>query len=92
MSAVRSGQITVAAADTSVPGPAAPDGTVWALKAHPANTGVVWVGDDGTDAVRAATGLPLQPGEGIVLRLPRLAALRFAADVAGDRVCWLKLG
>ena len=92
MSAVVSGQIAVPTAGVHVAGPSNPAGQTFALKAHPDNAGTVWFGDEGAGSVSASTGFPLSPGEGIVVRVARLSALRFDAYASGDRICWLRLG
>lgn len=88
--AARSGQIVVANAGAAVPGPEVA-GTAWALKAHPTNTKPIWVGNDGADNVSPTTGFPLEPGEGLVVYGASLAQFRFAAEVNGEKCCWVRL-
>jgi len=88
----RSGQITVATAGTAVAGPSAPSGQLFAFKAHPDNTDTVWVGNDGANDLTSSNGFPLDPGEGIVVKMltvdSPLAELYFDADVSGEKICW----
>ena len=97
--ALRSGQITVATAGTAVAGPVLPKGNKFALKAHPSNTGVAWVGNDGADDVAAANGYPLAVGEQIIidtsiasLQRVNLTGIRFDVTTSGDIVCWFLVG
>lgn len=85
-----SGQITVPMAGTAVQGPDV-TGNYFALKAHPANVGTVWCGNDGNDTVDNASGFPLDPGEGIELFARSLSAYYFDADNSGDKVCWVRV-
>jgi hypothetical protein len=87
---VKSGQITVTTAGTAVVG-TTESGNLFAIKAHPDNTDVIWVGNDGADDVSSANGFPLEPGETIVLNVSNLNKLYFDADVSGEKVCWVKL-
>lgn len=60
-----------------------------ALKAHPDNSDVIWVGNDGNDTVSETTGFPLEPAETLVVRLDgNLEELYADADVADEKVCW----
>lgn len=59
-----------------------------AVKAHPDNADTVWVGNDGAGDVSASNGLPLDPGEGVVVP-GDLENYWFDADSNGDKVCWL---
>lgn len=85
-----SGQIVVTTAGTAVQGPDVA-GTYFALKAHPANIGTVWFGNDGTDDVDDSTGFPLDPGEGVEVFARTLAALYFDAANSGDTICWVRV-
>lgn len=96
-----SGQITVTTAGTAVQGPDIAADKV-ALAAHPGNTGIVYVGNDGAGDVAATTGFPLLSsatltGSFVVIELARygvknLNALWFDAAVNGNKVCWLIVG
>jgi hypothetical protein len=86
----RSGQVTVATAGTAVQGTSIP-GPEFALTAHPDNTGVVYVGNDGANDVTSANGYALGTAEGmVVVRAANLNELWFDAATNGDIVCWLK--
>lgn len=85
-----SGQIAVTVAGDAEQGPDVA-GTYFALKAHPANGGTVWIGNDGNDDVDGSTGFPLEPGEGIEVFARSLTELYFDADNSGDRVCWVRV-
>lgn len=86
-----SGQITVAVAGTPEQGPAQAAGSYFALKAHPANVGTVWCGNDGQGIVSGASGFPLDPGEMVELYARTLAILYVDADYSGDRLCWYRV-
>lgn len=94
--AVLSGQITVTTAGTAVVGPST-SGKAFAIKAHPSNTGVVYVGNDGADDVTSANGFALDPGEGVVVDMTllpgtNLSIFWFDAATNGDKVTWMRLG
>lgn len=91
MTLTRSGQITVTTGGTAVQGPATPQGSQFAIKAHPDNTDTVWVGNNGSNDVAAANGFPLDAGEGIVVDVSSLRSLYFDADVDGEKFCWFLL-
>jgi len=91
----RSGQITVTTAGTAVQGTSIP-GPEFVITAHPGNTGVVYVGNDGAGDVAATNGFPLgsvgaTPSEiAVYVRAANLNELWFDAASNGDKVCWLK--
>lgn len=85
-----SGQIIIATPGTAEQGPHV-EGHYFALKAHPANVGTVWLGNDGNDDVSSSSGFPLDPGEGVEVFARTLAALYFEADNSGDKVCWVRV-
>ncbi len=89
MAAKISGQITVTTAGTEVRGPNQP-GTEFLLTALPANTGVMYVGENGDGTVSATTGFPLKPGDQVRIRVRDLNMLWFDASVNGEKVAWLK--
>ncbi len=86
-----SGQVSVTTAGTAERGPVSPQGSLFAVKAHPDNTDTMWVGNDGNDDVASGTGFPLNAGEGIVLEVSSLRSLWFDADVDGETICWFRL-
>jgi hypothetical protein len=87
-----SGQTTVTAAGSAV---ALGDQQVNAalmVRALSANTGLVYIGNDGAGDVSSASGMQLEPGEGVVFDLvSSLANLRINAAVSGEGVAWLIL-
>jgi hypothetical protein len=83
-----SGQISVTTAGTAVQGPDVVSGE-FILKAHPSNTGAIWVGNVSGD-VTNANGLPLQPGESLPVKVSNLNALWFDADADGEKCCWFR--
>ena len=96
MPIIMSGQITVTTSGTAVQGPDVsgknylPDRLfTFLLKAHPDNTDVIWVGQDGAGDVSSTNGFPLKPGETAVIEDIDLNDLWFDADVSGEKVCWL---
>jgi hypothetical protein len=88
MATTLSGQITVTTAGTAVQGTSA-FGNVFALKAHPDNTDVIWVGNVSND-VASSNGFPLEPGETLMVQLGNLNELWVDADVNGEKLCWIK--
>ncbi len=89
MSRKRSGQIAVTTAGTAVVGTTV-QGTLFALQADPANTGEIWVGNDGANDISVSEGFPLNAaGPGIILAVNNLNELWFDASVSGEIVCWL---
>lgn len=89
--ATRSGQVTVVTAGMAVAGPATPEGNMWALRAHPSNTGATFVGDVDGD-VSSANGFALAVGDPpLVVQATSLSELWFDAAVSGEKVCWLRL-
>lgn len=81
-------------AGAAVRGPAVGPAQAIAIKAHPDNADTVWAGNDGTGDVSATTGVPLNPGEGVVIHgdIADLLLWWFDADSNGDIVCWAVLG
>ena len=89
MAKALSGQITIATAGTAVQGPSSPRGREFILKAHPDNTGVVYVGNDGSGDVTASNGFALDAGDHIRVTVRRsLAELWFDTDNNNDKVTW----
>jgi hypothetical protein len=83
----QSGQVTVATAGTAVQGPDVP-GPVFAIKAHPSNTGQLWVGNSGQD-VSSTTGYPLAPGEQVLVRGVNLKNVWFDVDTSTEKATWI---
>jgi hypothetical protein len=88
----KSGQIVVAVAGTAVAGPATPtaQNASFAIKAHPDNTGDVWVGNVAGD-ITSTNAFPLAVGEGIVISVSSLDKVFFDADTSADIICWFML-
>ncbi len=62
------------------------------IKAHPSNSDVIWIGNDGNDTVASGTGFPLSAGESavVILDVENLNTLYTVANSPGtDQVCWL---
>ena len=87
-----SGQVNVTTNGTAVQGPDI-KGKMFALQAHPSNSDVAWVGNDGANDVSSANGFPLNAvGPGIVLVVDSsLNELWFDAATNGDDICWIRL-
>lgn len=87
-----SGQKTVTTAGTAVPlGTTQIDGAMM-VKALDTNTGVVAIGNDGTDDVTVSNGLRLLAGEVHIFdHVDNLAAIILDSAVNGEGVSWLKL-
>lgn len=87
-----SGQKTVTAAGTAeaigtqiIQGPLM-------IKALESNTGLVYVGNDGSGDVSSSTGMPLAAGDAIVFDwVGSLGSLLVDAAVNGEGVAWLRL-
>lgn len=85
-----SGIITVTTAGTAVQGGDI-DGSSFLIKAHPSNTGLAYVGNDGAGDVSSTTGYPLSAGDQTVIDIQNLKHLWFDTAVNGEKVCWLRL-
>ena len=87
-----SGQTTVTAAGTEVVLAASRqvNGPLM-VKALPANTGVMYVGQD-SGAVSSSTGMPLSAGDAVIFEnVGNLAEIWVDATVNGEGVAWLLL-
>jgi hypothetical protein len=90
-----SGQKTIATAGTELA--LAAVGTyancAVAVKALPANTGVMYVGWTTPGVVSATTGFPLSAGQTIIFdHVSDLGFIMVDASVSGESVAWLILG
>lgn len=87
-----SGQVTVTAAGTAEPGPDI-KGKLFAIQAHPSNSDVAWVGNDGNGELQSTNGFPLNAaGPSVIVQVDdSLNELLFDAATNGDKVCWLRL-
>jgi len=87
-----SGQITVTTAGTEVQGPDLHVAGEVLFFAHPDNTDLVWIGNDGAGAVSSSTGFPLKAGANQAVRkVTNLKEMWFDADVSGEKICYLLL-
>jgi hypothetical protein len=88
-----SGQTTVTSAGTSVAlGDQRINGSL-AVKALPDNTGIIYLGNDGSGDVSASSGFPLSAGEAVFFdHIGSLGDIRLDSTVSGEGVAWLALG
>ena len=87
-----SGQTTVTTAGTEVQLHANQPCNSVIIKALTANTGIMYVGNDGANAVSSTTGYPLSSGESpIVLEVKNLSQIYIDASVNGEKVAWIIL-
>jgi hypothetical protein len=87
-----SGQTTVTAAGTAVPLGSQQIAAPLMVKALSANTGLVFLGNDGAGDVTSANGMQLAAGEMVIFNhVANLSALYLDAAVNGEGVCWLVL-
>lgn len=86
---VMSGVITVTTAGTAVQGTSVA-GEGFFIRALKANTGIIYVGNDGNGDVASTNGYELSAGDQIYVDAPNLALLWFDASVNGEKACWLK--
>jgi hypothetical protein len=87
-----SGQTTVTTAGTEVILNADQACNAVLIKAITANTGIMYVGNDGANAVSSTTGYPLSSGEApIVLEVKNLNQIYVDASVNGEKVAWIVL-
>lgn len=81
------GQITVTTAGTRVQGSNSLC-TSLILKAHPSNTGIVYVGNS---SVSSSTGFPLSAGDAVLVDAGNLNELYFDASANAQKICYLQL-
>lgn len=93
MEAGRSGQKAVTTAGTEVAlGSGAVNGPLM-IKALAANTGKMYVGNDGAGAVANSSGYELSAGDSVILNyVADLNTVMVDSSVNGEKVCWLALG
>lgn len=84
------GRITVTTAGTAVQGTSTTLTNGVFIKALAANTGKVYVGNDGNGDVTSTTGYEMSAGEWVVIQVANLNVLWFDANVNGEGFCWLK--
>lgn len=96
MSEILSGQKIVAAAGTELHLVAAAGvykNCCVAIKANAANTGIMFIGNDGSDVVSSTTGFQLSAKEqAIIVQVGDLYDIMVDASVSGEIVSWLILG
>lgn len=91
-----SGVITVTTAGTAVQGPdiapwrRAEDGGGFFVTAPNANTGLIYIGNDGAGDVASTNGLELKAGGQTFIICNNLNELWFDASVDGEKCTWLK--
>lgn len=56
------------------------------LKAHPDNTGVIYVGKSN---VTTGNGFPLSKSESVPLGISNLSSIYFVASAAGQKLAWI---
>ena len=89
-----SGQTTVTSAGTEVKLADNQPCKAVLIKAMPSNTsaGIMYVGNDGENAVASTTGYPLQVGDApVVMEVLNLNQVWVDASVSGEKVAWLLL-
>lgn len=64
---------------------------VYQIKALPANTGVVYLGNDGAGDVTSSNGMPLSAGDSAVLTVTDLNQLYIDATADAQGVGWLRV-
>jgi hypothetical protein len=84
------GQITVTTAGTAVQGPnvALTNGVF--INGHPANTGYIAVGNNGSNTVTTTSGFILGAGNADIWQVANLNELWFNSTVNGEKATWHK--
>lgn len=59
------------------------------VKAITANTGIMYVGDDGNSDVSSTTGYPLAAGDQVILDVRNLNQVWVDASQNGEKVAWI---
>jgi hypothetical protein len=91
-----SGVITVTTAGTAVQGPdiaawrPAEQGGGFLLSTPAANTGLIYIGNDGAGDVASTTGYERGAGEQAFVTCSNLNEVWFDASVSGEKITWLK--
>jgi hypothetical protein len=86
-----SGQTTVTTAGTEVQLNANQACKSVIIKALTSNTGIMYIGNDGANAVSSSTGYPLNKDEYVVLEVLNLNNVYVDASVNGEKVAWIIL-
>ena len=90
------GVITVTTAGTEVQGPDVPawepaqSGGGFIITAAGANTGYIYVGNDGNGAVANTSGLEIKAGNSTFVRCNNLNEVWFDSSVNGEKCSWLR--
>ncbi len=87
-----SGQITVTTAGTEVSGTSTGLRGIYYVQALAANTGKMYVGNNGDNTVSSSTGYELAAGQDSVWELEDLNQLLVDSSVNGEKVCWRYAG
>ena len=88
-----SGQTSVTTAGTAVALGSQVVGFAILVKALPANTGVMYVGNDGSGDVTSSNGFPLSAGDVVIFEhVSDLKEIKVDSSVNGEGVAWLILG
>ena len=92
MAAARSGQKTVTTAGTEVQLGTLQVNAPIMVKAKVANTGVIYLGNDGANAVSSTTGLELSAGDAVIFEwVGNLGEIWVDSSVNGEGVSWILL-
>ena len=86
---IRSGQVTVAAAGTAQQVSTDNSERVYRLRAHPSNTGIVSIGNDGADDVTVSNGFILDKADPPIFFRGNLSELYVDVVTNDDKLCWL---
>ena len=93
MSVIQSGHVTVTTAGAAERMPVIATtgtGNNWIIQALAANTGIVYIGDDGAGDVASTNGFELQAGFAVTINSQSLDHLWIDVSVSGEGVCWIK--
>jgi len=84
------GRITVVTAGTAVQGENIPLTNGVFLKALTTNSGICYVGNNGSNTVTAASGYPLSTNDVDIWQVSNLNELWFNSSSSGDKIAWHK--
>lgn len=76
--------VTVTTAGTAVQGPSTSPGK-YIIEADPANTGYIYVGNDGENDVASTNGYKLAAGDSTAITIGNMNQLYFDASVNGEK-------
>jgi hypothetical protein len=79
---ITSAGVSYTLADVVINGPVS-------IKALPTNTGVVYLGDDGTGVVSSGTGYPLSASGEVTLDVGNLSKISVTSTASGDKIAIL---